>query len=74
MIGVDHTYDKRLNETKDDIDGKRYNEYTTDHFVVIVGRKYDNKGDLYYLFYEVGTSDENKGKNDNNKLYIKNIM
>ena len=74
MIGVDHTYDKRLNETKDDIDGKRYNEYTTDHFVVIVGRKYDNKGDLYYLFYEVGTSDENKGKNDNNKLYIKNGM
>ena len=44
MIDVDHTYDKRLNETKDNIDGKRYNEYTTDHFVVIVGRGYDDEG------------------------------
>ena len=45
---------------------------SSDHFVVIVGRKYDDKGELCYLFYEVGTNHENKGTSDDNKFYIKN--
>ena len=52
---------------------KTYNtDNTTDHFVVIIGRKTDKKG-LYYRFYEVGTYPENKetkGINPNNKLYL----
>ena len=49
MIGVDHHYSHGKNK-------KGYNnDFTTDHFVVIVGRKYDDKGELCYLFYDVGT-------------------
>jgi hypothetical protein len=45
---------------------------TTDHFVVITGRKTDEKG-LYYRFFEVGTyvvNKESKGINPNNRLYL----
>ena len=64
VVGVDHSYAYK---------GKGYNnDLTTDHFVVIVGRKYDDKGELYYLFYEVGTNHEYKGTSNDNKLYIKN--
>ena len=64
VVGVDHTYGNTYNADK-----------TTDHFIVIVGRKYDEKGKLYYLFYEVGTHSINEktyqwGTSDNNKLYI----
>ena len=50
MVGVNHT-----------LGGKTDNEKkppTTDHFVVIVGRTCEN-GQIYYPFWEVGTS---KGK------------
>lgn len=60
LVGVDHTYKYK---------GGFNNDLTTDHFIVIIGRKSDNEGD-YYLFYEVGTSYKNKGINDNNKLYL----
>ena len=64
VAGVDHSYAYK---------GKGYNnDFTTDHFVVIVGRKYDDKGKLYYLFYDVGTNHENKGTSNDNKLYINN--
>lgn len=64
VVGVDHTYGNAYNADK-----------TADHFVVIVGRKYDEKGKLYYLFYEVGTHSINErnyqwGTSDSNKLYI----
>ena len=63
VAGVDHSYAYK---------GKGYNnDFTTDHFVVIVGRGYDEKG-LFYRYYEVGTRHENKGISDDNKFYIKN--
>ncbi|MFK8269121.1 hypothetical protein [Capnocytophaga cynodegmi] len=62
LIGVD-----RESENKD------YNkDLTTEHFIVITGRKNDDKG-IYYHFFEVGTNEKNKelkGVNPNNKLYL----
>ena len=46
LVGVDHTYKYK---------GGFNNDLSTDHFVVIIGRGNDEKGE-YYLFYEVGTS------------------
>ena len=73
VVGVDHTYDARIKKEK-----QRYNDasnYTTDHFVVIVGRGYDEKG-LYYRFYDVGAKKAEKslGTNDNNKLHFINAF
>ena len=67
LVGVDHTYDKRIHNNRD-----RYNapDYATDHYIVIVGRGYDTKG-LFYRFYDVGTRYKNKGISDENKLYLK---
>ncbi|MDR1182407.1 MAG: hypothetical protein LBL13_10570, partial [Bacteroidales bacterium] len=43
----------------------------TNHYIVVTGKGYDKiRQQYYYLFYEVGTSDPNKGKSANNKLYI----
>ena len=47
MVGVNHTFN---NNTNNETDIK-----TTDHFVVIVGRTCEN-GQIYYPFWEVGTS------------------
>ena len=63
MVGVDHTYGQNIN-----------NDKSTDHFVVIVGRKYYKKGfykRLYYLFYDVGTRHQKYGASDANRLFIK---
>lgn len=61
VIGVDREVYKTYNK-----------DNSTDHFVVIMGRKTDSKG-LYYRFFEVGTYPENKetkGISPNNKLYL----
>ena len=58
LVGVNHTL------------GNTYNEGTTDHFIVIVGRGTDDDGNTYYNFYEVGTGRENSGTSDNNKLIL----
>jgi hypothetical protein len=43
----------------------------TNHYIVVRGKRYDNaKKQYYYLFYEVGTSNTNNGKNLNNRMYI----
>lgn len=47
LVGVDHTFNYR--SSSDYI-----NETTTDHYVIIVGRKYIN-GEQQYLFWDVGT-------------------
>ena len=84
LVGVDHHYDRRIKG------GVRYNapKYTTDHFIVIVGRDSDANG-FFYRFYEVGTGKyafqgskvnleslnntyRPNGIHDDNKLYIKN--
>jgi len=60
MVGVNH------NLKKGQKDGQ-----SADHFVVIVGRSYDEeKKQFYFNFYEVGTSDESKGKSGANRLYV----
>ena len=84
LVGVDHHYDRRIQG------GVRYNapKYTTDHFIVIVGRDSDANG-FFYRFYEVGTGKyafqgskvnlellnntyRPNGIHDDNKLYVKN--
>lgn len=59
VVGVNHTL------------GNTYNEKTTDHFIVIVGKGYDkNTNQVYYNYYEVGTSHNQKGTSDSNRLYL----
>ena len=75
MVGVDYEFDRKIKLKSGKIDYPNTDK-TTDHFIVIVGRKYDEKGDLYYLFYDVGTNTINEktykaGSNDNNRLYLK---
>lgn len=67
LIGVDERFDKRIGD-----DEKRYNEpaFTTDHFVVIVGRKYESNRVPKYIFYDVRTEHENKGASDKNTLRV----
>lgn len=60
QVGVDHALNYK---------GGTLNEDTTDHFIVIVGKSCDN-GKVYYRFYDVGTSHENKGSSENNRLYL----
>ncbi len=64
LIGVDKRFDKRISQNK------RYNEpaYTTDHFVVIVGRKYDSNRVPEYIFYDVDADKEKDGASDENTL------
>ena len=54
--------------------GSPNSDKTTDHFIVIVGRGCKNN-EVYYLFYEVGTGQQEngqyKGAHENNKLYLK---
>lgn len=60
QVGVDHGLGYKINNNAD---------HSTDHFVVIIGRKCD--GDrCFYLFYDVGTSHKEKGASDNNRLYF----
>lgn len=67
LIGVDERFDKRIRD-----DEERYNgpAYTTDHFVVIVGRKYDSNRVPEYIFYDVRTTHEYKGASDENTLRV----
>ncbi|WP_048509723.1 glycoside hydrolase family 104 protein [Chryseobacterium sp. FH2] len=60
QVGVDHGIGYKINNNAD---------HSTDHFVVIIGRKCDGNK-CYYLFYDVGTSHKEKGANDNNRLYF----
>ncbi|MFK8269429.1 hypothetical protein [Capnocytophaga cynodegmi] len=48
LVGVNHTFDYRSSEDY-------INETTTDHYVIIVGRKTVNN-ELRYIFWDVGTS------------------
>ena len=66
LVGVDHTFDYKLK-----INGvyRNINEGTTDHFIVIVGRK-NIDSNLYYIYYEVGTHNKEKGESDDNKLLL----
>jgi predicted chitinase len=57
QLGVDHKL------------GYGYNEGTTDHFVVLVGKGCEN-GKIFYRFYDVGTKYEDKGASPNNKLFL----
>ena len=60
VVGVNHTF------FKDKTKNKEINEFTTDHFVVIVGRGCDN-GRIYYNFWDVGTQ---YGKVNDYKFYF----
>ena len=60
QVGVDHGLGYKINNNID---------HSTDHFVVIIGRKCDGNK-CYYLFYDVGTSFKEKGASDNNRLYF----
>ncbi|GEM_PF-1942505 len=60
QVGVDHGLGYKINNNAD---------HSTDHFVVIVGRKCDGIK-CYYIFYDVGTSNKDKGASDDNRLYL----
>lgn len=77
LVGVDYEFDRKIKLKNGTIDYPNRTDFTTDHYIVIVGRKYDDKGDLYYLFYDVGTNSINEkqykaGSNDYNRLYLQN--
>ena len=59
LLGVRHSY--RSEEQNYD--------NTTDHYVTVVGRGYEN-GKRFFRFYEVGTSNSGNGQHDDNKLYV----
>jgi hypothetical protein len=68
MIGVQHPYYQQ-NKWENKCSGNIPN--ITNHYIVIVGKKYDSsQKQYYYLFYDVGTSNLNDGKNSGNRLYI----
>lgn len=60
QVGVDHGLGYKINNNVD---------HSTDHFVVIVGRKCDGNR-CFYIFYDVGTSHKEKGASDDNRLYL----
>ena len=57
IVGVNHTL------------GNKYNEGTTDHFVVIYGRELC-KNNVHYLYYEVGKTSISAGYNDKNNRFV----
>lgn len=76
LVGVDYEFDRKIKLKNGTIDYPNRTDFTTDHYIVIVGRKYDEKKNLHYLFYDVGTNSINEkqykaGSNDNNRLYLK---
>ncbi|EEO25075.2 hypothetical protein HRAG_02132, partial [Helicobacter bilis ATCC 43879] len=76
LVGVDYEFDRKIKLKNGKIDYPNKTDYTTDHYIVIVGRRYDEKN-LYYLFYDVGTNSINEkqykaGSNDNNRLFLQN--
>lgn len=63
IIGVDEGNPSRVND-----------EYTTDHFLVIIGQGYDNNG-FYYTYIETGTDYEEFALDfQNNKIYFDPIQ
>lgn len=67
-VGVDHTLNKALGKKGSTKDTAGYNEGTTDHFVVIIGKGVEN-GQKYYQYMDPGTSKKSKGTDIENKLY-----
>ena len=56
MVGTDHTYMYVPKSV-----GHRINEYTTDHYVLIIGRNYKD-GKVVYPYLDVGTQFGGKGE------------
>ena len=57
IVGVDHTLKREIN------DG------TIDHFVLIVGREYNEETRLYeFIYVETGTNNSEKGYNPDNRF------
>ena len=65
LVGVRHSF---FIEGVDSHGEWNYDK-STDHFIVIIGRGND-KGQRFFRFYEVGTSHEDKGTHDENKLMV----
>jgi len=74
VTGVNHTLNyAKTKDAKDDgsVNDPKGTPATTDHYVVIYGRGYDeDKKQYYYLFYDPGTKYEEKGADKENKLYL----
>jgi len=70
MIGVQHPYFNTSNKTWYYRCGSSFNNPRyTNHFMVIVGKGKDSKGEFYY-YYEVATNDRSIGTSKENKLWI----
>ncbi len=74
VTGVNHTLDyAKTKNTKGDgsVNDPPGTPATTDHYVVVYGRGYDeDKKQYYYLFYDPGTTHKEKGASKENKLYL----
>ncbi|WP_158978893.1 hypothetical protein [Cellulophaga sp. L1A9] len=71
LVGLRHTFFSYIKGSKEKKHRRNEQNYddSTDHFVIVVGRGYEN-GKRYFLFYEVGTIQSDKGQHDNNRLYV----
>lgn len=66
IVGVNHTLGLKNNPR-----GKKGHQIcTTDHYIIIVARTYENGVPSYY-FFDVGTSHQNIGTSKDNKLRLK---
>lgn len=72
LVGVRHSYFEYIESKKHEYihshDEWNYDK-STDHFIVIIGRGYD-EGKRFFRFYEVGTGNKANGTHNDNKLFI----
>jgi hypothetical protein len=70
VVGVDHTFNRSLNTNPKTTSKttRGYNEGTTDHFIVIVGKGITKDGKKYYQFYDPGTKNKKNATKSGNKL------
>ncbi len=71
VVGVDHTFNRSLSKKHKKTTSKHtrgYNEGTTDHFIVVIGKGVTEDGKKYYQYYDPGTSHKSVGTNTDNKL------
>ncbi len=70
-VGVNHTLNYKNGTLPNEPPGV---PATTDHYVVIYGRKYDaQKKEYYYLYADVASTDSAHGKSDENRLYLNEL-
>jgi hypothetical protein len=78
LVGVDHTYNRKLSlvkgvASKASKTGLGYNEGTTDHFITLSGIGKDEQGRKYYSFFDPGRTNISQGSASNVKNRLVHI-